>query len=65
MAVAALTLAAAEMPRFAPKAVSPRRCVLGKKSEITLVSNGKAVFEVVAGQKASRTVKFAAVELAK
>ena len=65
LAAAAVTLAAAEMPRFAPKAVSPRKCVLGKKSEITLVSNGKLSFEVVADRRASRTVKFAAAELAK
>ena len=65
LAAAAVTLAAAEMPRFAPKAISPRKCVLGEENEITLLSNGKVNFEVVADRRASRTVKFAAVELAK
>ena len=62
---AALFTLGAEMPRFAPRAISPRKCVLGSKNEITLLSKGKANFEVVADRRAPRAVKFAAEELAR
>ena len=61
---AAAAFGAAELPRFAPRAISPRKCVLGSKNEITLVDNGKVNFEVVTAAKPSHTVLFAAQELA-
>ncbi|MBQ7695457.1 MAG: DUF4838 domain-containing protein [Lentisphaeria bacterium] len=62
-AVAALTLAGA-MPQFAPKAVSPRRCVLGKTPGHVLVTGGKVNFEIVVKKNAVKAVRFAAEELA-
>ena len=56
--------AAVEMPRFAPRAISPRKCVVGSKNEITLVANGQVNFEVVVPPKFTRTTYFAATELA-
>ena len=52
------------MPRFAPKAVSPRKYNVGSKAEITLLANGKVNFDVVIPPKSSATVRYAAQELA-
>lgn len=52
------------MPRFEPRAVSPRRYAVGQSAEITLVRNGKVSFEIVAPPSAAPIAKFAAQELA-
>ena len=64
LAAAAIGCAGADMPRFAPKAVSPRRCVTDAKQAIPLIAGGKANFEVVTPARGTPTAKFAAEELA-
>ena len=61
---AALCCAQAGMPRFAPRATSPRKYVTDEKNSVALISGGKVNFEVVTPARGTRTARFAAAELA-